>query len=59
MVGRSAGSVLSAGGSYFERSVLGRLMSNRSCIHICSRRGHPRRIASILVGLVTAEHNPL
>jgi hypothetical protein len=34
-------------------------MSNRSWIHIWSRRGHHRRIASLLVGLVTAEHSPL
>jgi hypothetical protein len=34
-------------------------MSNSSWIHIWSRRGHPRRIASLLVGLVTAEHSPL
>jgi hypothetical protein len=34
-------------------------MSIRSWIHICSRRGHPRRIASLLVGLVTGEHSPL
>jgi hypothetical protein len=59
MVGRSAGSVPSAAYSYFERSVLGRPMSNRSWIHIWSRRGHPRRIASLLAGLVAAEHSPL
>jgi hypothetical protein len=59
MVGRFAGSVPSVAGSYFERSVLGRPMPNRSWIHIWSRRGHPRRIASLLVGLVTAEHSPL
>jgi hypothetical protein len=57
MVERSAGSVPSAAASYSERSVLGRPMSNRAWIHIRSRRGH-RRIASLLVGLVTAEHNP-
>jgi hypothetical protein len=34
-------------------------MSNRSWIHIWSRRGHPRRIASLLVVLVTTEHSPL
>jgi hypothetical protein len=34
-------------------------MSNRSWIHIWSRRGNPRRIASLFVGLVTAEHSPL
>jgi hypothetical protein len=34
-------------------------MSNRSWIHIWSRRGHPRRIASLLVSFVTAEHSPL
>jgi hypothetical protein len=34
-------------------------MSNRSWIHIWSKRGHPRRIASLLIGLVTAEHNTL
>jgi hypothetical protein len=33
-------------------------MLNRSWIHIYSRRGHPRRITSLLVDLVTAEHNP-
>jgi hypothetical protein len=33
-------------------------MSNRSWIHISSRRGHPRRITSLLVGLVTTEHSP-
>jgi hypothetical protein len=59
MVGRSAGSVPSGSGSSSERSNLGRLMSNRSWIHICSRRGHPRRIPSLLAGLVTAEHIPL
>jgi hypothetical protein len=51
--------VPSASGSYSERSALGRPMSNRSWIHIYSRRGHPRKIASLLAGLVTAEHNPL
>jgi hypothetical protein len=45
MVGRSAGSVPSASGSYSERSALDRLMSNHSWIHIYSRRGHPKRIA--------------
>jgi hypothetical protein len=59
MVGRSAGSVPSAAGSYSERSVLGRPMSNRSWIHIWSRREHPRRIVSLLVGLVTTEHSPM
>jgi hypothetical protein len=59
MVGRSAGSVPSAAASYSKRSVLGRLMSNRLWIHIWTRRGHPKRIASLLVGLVTTEHNPL
>jgi hypothetical protein len=59
MVGRSAGSVPSGSGSYSERSALGRPMSNRSWIYICSRGGHPRRIASLLAGLVTAEHSPL
>jgi hypothetical protein len=34
-------------------------MSNRSWINIWSRRGHPKRIASLLVGLVTVENNPL
>jgi hypothetical protein len=34
-------------------------MSNRSWIHIWSRRGHHRRIASLLIGLITAKHNPL
>jgi hypothetical protein len=34
-------------------------MFNHSWIHICSRRGHPRRIASLLVGLITTEHSPL
>jgi hypothetical protein len=33
-------------------------MSNHSWIHICSRRGHPRRIPSLLAGLDTAEHSP-
>jgi hypothetical protein len=47
--------VPSAAASYSERSVLGRPMSNRSWIHIWSRRGHPRRIASLLAGLVTAD----
>jgi hypothetical protein len=46
-------------GLVLERSVLGQPMSNRSWIHIWSRRGHARRIASLLVGLVTAEHSPL
>jgi hypothetical protein len=59
MVGRSAGSVPSAAASYSERSVLGQLMLNRSWIHIWSRRGHPKRIASLLIGLVTVEHSPL
>jgi hypothetical protein len=59
MVSRSAGSVPSAVSSYSKRSVLGRPMFNYSWIHIWSRRGHPRRIASLLVGLVTAEHIPL
>jgi hypothetical protein len=51
--------VLLADGLYSERSILGRPMSNHSWIHICSRRWHPRRTAYLLVGLVTAEHNPL
>jgi hypothetical protein len=34
-------------------------MSKRSWIHICSKRGNPRRIASLLTGLVTTEHIPL
>jgi hypothetical protein len=34
--------VPSAAASYSERSVLGRPMSNRSWIHIWSRRGNPR-----------------
>jgi hypothetical protein len=59
MVGRSTGSVPSATASYSDRSVLGRPMSNRSWIYIWSRRGHPRRIASLLAGLVTTEHNPM
>jgi hypothetical protein len=59
MVGRSTGSVLSAAASYSERSVLGRPMSNHLWIHIWSGRGHPRRITSLLIGLVTAEHSPL
>jgi hypothetical protein len=59
MVGRSAESVSSGSGWYSERSALGRLMLNRSWIHICSRRGHPRRIPSLLPDLDTAEHRPL
>jgi hypothetical protein len=59
MVGRSAGLVSSAAYSYSERSVMGRPMSNRSWIHIWSRTGHPRRIVSLLAGLVTVGHNPL
>jgi hypothetical protein len=49
----------SAADSYSERSVLGQPTSNCSWIHIWSRRGHPMRIVSLLVGLVAAEHSPL
>jgi hypothetical protein len=50
--------VPSGSGWYSERSALGRPMSNRSWIHICSRRGYPRRTPSLLAGLDTTEHNP-
>jgi hypothetical protein len=51
--------VPSGTGRYSERSALGRPISNHSWIHIYNRRGHPRRIPSLLVGLDTAEHSPL